>query len=545
MPTLAEFRFLAGRLHTTPWGSHVNEGVVEWPPSPWRLLRALLATWHLKATEQIPVTVLRSLVGHLAAQPPRYQLPAASTGHTRHYMPFNEGRSEKTTKIFDTFVAVEKNTPLLVCWDVELPAVERAALDTLLTRLAYLGRAESLVEAQLLPPDEIARFRADVAPIAEDPSARPDSDYVRLLTPLSESAYQNWLAELSRTLAASNSAHLTGKKSKTKKVSAPTAPEDLFAALHADTGELQAAGWLGEPPGSRFHYYTLPSGSLDAKPSRARSLKHSARPPTVARYAIASNVLPRITAALLVAERVHQALLARFPNGAPPPVLLGRDNHGKPLTGHAHAHIFCEPRAKEDTIAHVTVYASGGFDAEAQRALRSLGRVWGHGGHDIELVLIDLGWPATFSDSALFKPSKVWQSLTPFVSTRHPKTYRDGRPKTSPEGWQIDSPEHEILRWLSKRPLGPGCTVELPIKIESLAAPSISGRPLRWHDFNTRRQRGDGARAHQPARGFRLTFATPVSGPIALGYASHFGLGLFTPMDRSNTEPPSRFSLLP
>jgi len=41
---LIELRFPAGRYHATPWGSHVNEGAVEWPPSPWRLLRALIAT---------------------------------------------------------------------------------------------------------------------------------------------------------------------------------------------------------------------------------------------------------------------------------------------------------------------------------------------------------------------------------------------------------------------------------------------------------------------------------------------------------------------
>jgi CRISPR-associated protein Csb2 len=531
MPTLAEFRFLAGRLHTTPWGSHVNEGVVEWPPSPWRLLRALLATWHLKATEQVPAPVLRSLIVNLAAQPPRYQLPAASTGHTRHYMPFNEGKNEKTTKIFDTFVVVGKEDPLRVCWDIELAPAERSALDTLLTRLAYLGRAESLVEARLLPASEIAGFRADVAPIVDDPATRPDSDYIRLLTPLSDTAYQTWLVDLTRTLAQPPPPPASGKKAKPKKPSAPVAPEDLFTALHADTGELQAAGWLGEPPGSRLLYYTRPSGSLDAKPSRNRNLRHSARLPTVARYAIASNVLPRITAALSVAERVHQALLSRFKDGSPPPVLLGRDTNGQPLTGHAHAHIFCEPHAKENTIAHVTIYASGGFDAAAQRALRSLGRIWGHGGHDIELVLIDLGWPETFSDSLLFKPAKVWESLTPFVSTRHPKTYRDGRPKMSPDGWQIDSPEHEIRRWL-QRPTASGGVIELPAKIESLAAPTINGRPLRWHDFTTQRHQGGGIRAHQPARGFRLTFSNPVSGPLGLGYAAHFGLGLFAPVPR-------------
>lgn len=101
----------------------------------------------------------------------------------------------------------------------------------------------------------------------------------------------------------------------------------------------------------------------------------------------------------------------------------------------------------------------------------------------------------------------------------------------SPEGLQIDSPEHEIRRWLSQHIAAASGGIELPTKIESLSAPTINGRPLRWHDFNTQRHQGGGTRAHQPARGFRLTFAKEVSGPIALGYASHFGLGLFVPAD--------------
>ena len=49
--TVLELRFPAGRYHATPWGRHVNEGAVEWPPSPWRIVRALIATWYLKARE--------------------------------------------------------------------------------------------------------------------------------------------------------------------------------------------------------------------------------------------------------------------------------------------------------------------------------------------------------------------------------------------------------------------------------------------------------------------------------------------------------------
>ena len=45
---LIELAFPAGRYHATPWGRHVNEGVCEWPPSPYRLVRALYDAWKRK-----------------------------------------------------------------------------------------------------------------------------------------------------------------------------------------------------------------------------------------------------------------------------------------------------------------------------------------------------------------------------------------------------------------------------------------------------------------------------------------------------------------
>src|SRR5690606_13765545 len=171
-------------------------------------------TWHLKASDQVSVDVLRGLIRKLAAQPPRYQLPATSTGHTRHYMPFNEGKKEKTTKIFDTFVVLGKSDPLIVAWDIELTFEERSALDTLLTRLSYLGRAESIVEAQLLPDAEIARFCADVVALDDDDTGARTTGYIRLLTPLSEDAYRVWLADLTASLAQPPAADGSTKKAK-------------------------------------------------------------------------------------------------------------------------------------------------------------------------------------------------------------------------------------------------------------------------------------------------------------------------------------------
>src|SRR3990167_10794856 len=109
------FRFLAGRYHATPWGRHVNEGAVEWPPSPWRILRALVATWK-RTLPDVPESEVRPILETLAHTPPDFALPPAATGHTRHYMPwFKKGPGDRT-KVFDAFVAVAPDTDVVVAW---------------------------------------------------------------------------------------------------------------------------------------------------------------------------------------------------------------------------------------------------------------------------------------------------------------------------------------------------------------------------------------------------------------------------------------------
>src|SRR6476469_2198519 len=100
MPKIG-LRFPAGRYHATPWGNHVNEGLIEWPPSPWRLLRALIATGYTKLgwPGDGPPPAGRSLIEKLAGVLPSYRLPDAVGTHSRHYMPmarFKNGREETT-----------------------------------------------------------------------------------------------------------------------------------------------------------------------------------------------------------------------------------------------------------------------------------------------------------------------------------------------------------------------------------------------------------------------------------------------------------------
>jgi CRISPR-associated protein Csb2 len=512
MPII-ELHFPTRRLHATPWGRHVNEGAVEWPPSPWRVLRSLIATWYWKARDEVSENVARDLVHALSECPPSYQLPPVSLGHTRHYMPIIQGKNQKTTKVFDTFIHV--GAPVRMKWDVSLPLEQSRALVLLCERLGYFGRAESLVEARVLSADAI--FSANSSPLLKEQPIPQETELVRLLAPQANTEWRT------AQTAATPAAQAKGKGRKSAKgVTAASLPSDLFAALHADTGDLRAAGWT-IPPGSQLLDYVRPANCFDLPPIHRRHVEFSN--PIVARFAVASAVLPRVTRTVSVAERMHQALV-KYSKQAP--VFTGREN-GRPLAGHRHAHFFCEANGPRDAITHVTVFAPMGLDAEARRALEELARrgVWGHGGHDLQLVLLGTGAVDVFPDSSVLncgQPAKVWRSLTPFVPTRHLKTHRDGRPKLDADGWCLGSPAHDLRRLIREGGL------PLPVKVETLHEIALRSRRLRPLDFQTERQHGGGARAHQSPTAFQVTFAEPVQGPLAFGYAAHFGLGLFVPV---------------
>jgi CRISPR-associated protein Csb2 len=520
--TVLELRFPAGRYHATPWGRHVNEGAVEWPPSPWRIVRALIATWYLKARkdEEIPERTMRALADALSRSPV-FRLPRATTAHTRHYMPYNEGKNEKTTKVFDTFVQLSERDAILVAWDVALPADQLAALQTLAGRLGYFGRAESLVEARVL--ERVTAIEPNAAPFAQGAAMPPRTELVRLLAPMTPVGYETWRTDF----LAANTPPANGKKKENKNARAPEVPDDLFAALHADTGELQSAGW-NLPPGALYLNYIRPENAF-APATKPRPRERKA-PPTVARYALVSGVAPSITQTVSVAGRVHDALCKWSDQGeGSAAVFTGLAENGKPHTDHRHAHIFCETSGPRESITHITLWAEMGFDEAACLALRRLNKVWGHGGHDIRLVLHGIGHASDFKDCSLFGKARTWRSLTPFISTRHAKTFRDGRPKMDASGWQVGSAAHDLLRLLALHPQGSAVTIK---QLEERERPfQFGSHNLRSLQFQTIRHNGGGNRGNSSGSAFTITFPEPVRGPLALGYGAHFGLGLFVPAD--------------
>lgn len=252
---------------------------------------------------------------------------------------------------------------------------------------------------------------------------------------------------------------------------------------------------------------------------------------TVARYAVTSQRPPRLTETIIFAETIHRALV-ELSNGSR--VFTGCDSSHRPLQGHAHAHIFSESnpgygRCGLGEITHITVFAPMGFGLLEQEALQRLKEVYIDRESSLQLALLGLGGPEDFAGTdpergqcPLLARARSWVSHTPFLPTRHPKATRANVPKVDGTGFQIGSPEHELLRLLEL------AGFPEPEAMEPVRCTRVGGREIPWHDF-VRRREMDGRKpaANGAGYGFRIEFPEPVQGPVAVGYASHFGMGGF------------------
>lgn len=465
MPTTLVLSFPWGRYHATPWGRHVNEGGVELPPSPWRLLRALYAVWRTRAPE-LDGEVVHALLARLA-EPPVFHIPRHGVSHTRHYDPDAAHRWGKpsTDRTLDAFAVFERDADLAAIWPFELPGDQHAALQRLAASIPYFGRADSLC---------------------------------------SGSVSTGWAPGGHETWVPADVAESVPRDREVTAVLAATLPLDVETLL-ARPAEVRRGGLLF-PAGSRFvGYWRERPAPLPRRAPRARAAR-----PTAVRFSALQAGLPPGAEALAYTDLLRQAALAKLGGlreERERSALGGKDADGHPLQGHGHAHYL--PLLDERRLSGLVVWAPDGLPDDELKALTDVTRLYSPVRESWKMAVRVAGI-GHIDDAApeLVTAAMVWRSVTPFTPSRYP-----GRRDEWP-----DFLANQVRQELSHRGLPTPRAVDV---LDGDWREVLRSRPSRW---GGRRGTQNRASAY-----LRLTFDEPITGPIALGQLSHFGLGLFAP----------------
>ncbi len=466
MPTTMAIRFPLGRYHATAWNRSVNEGATEWPPSPWRILRALVATWYTRWPD-LAAPELDALLEALG-EPPAYLAPPAMPGHSRHYLPgldHRKGETAGTDLTLDPFLSVSRAQELLVRWEADLPAGQREILAKLAELMPYLGRAESVCEARLLndsPELDASWWLPDVI----------GTQYTRLLAPA-------------------------------RPVSRP--------ALEISTVEVRRSRRT-QPLGTTWVRYVVPE-----LPKVAKRAAPAVLAVTAIRFAVLSRAPLMSANGILLADEAHRVagyklIDARVPDERRREI-LGSKGAG---TDHRHSHWI--PIAGTDKrVSSLVLWTPDGLAPEEVAAMTALREISGqlgegkfelHGLPNLDLVLQAAGSVEQVAPE-LSGPARIWTSSTPYLPVRH-------RKRESLDEF-VSSDVRTELRYRGLPPASVSRTDE------------ADGLPDRWsRDFRRYRAKEHLGEA-RPGVGLRIEFAEEVRGPLLLGQLSHFGFGIFVP----------------
>ncbi|HTD15814.1 MAG TPA: type I-U CRISPR-associated protein Csb2 [Chthoniobacterales bacterium] len=528
--TAIKLTFPWGRYYAHPWG--VNPGRLreaEWPPSTWRLLRALVSAWFRTHLGQGPSAHCIRLIELLAVELPEIGVGKISFGNTVHWQP-NYGATPpdsradavyKKTRHENHFVAV--SGPVLFRWhSVSLTAAQRALLRTLLAEVTYFGRAESLCLAELYETEAPAGVgwcrpnnRRKISASCRDVFCPIPGDFL--------------LADLwSRcTDPARKDLH--------------SAPPHFVDRLLSTEMKADGGDWFS---------FQMPEG-WPAKwvvkiPKSARKPRVLNQQPVAQtlRFSLQCRIPIPLKFTVDIAGRFRQSAIKRFKEAH------GDETHSFALSGHPpapayatgdhqHAHFLPLPRQSDQyaLIEEIQIWAPCGFTQSEVEALMCVKKVhWGAADYPIRPVLLEISNRSPeFLDPA---PATIWNSLTPFVPPRH--FYRGNLHRANLK--EKDSPEHQLAEMLRLAGVDQNLSVVIRRLTSNVSAQATNPAQADWDIIRT--PAGSAAFSgavstaiHGNGQGserrigffFQIEFDQQVVISRPLGHSCHFGLGLFIP----------------
>lgn len=488
--TVIEVELLSGRYHAHVWGeAQFGMAGPEWPPSPWRLLRALASSWFCArphpSSEDLRDRLLEAL-GRSGA--PEIWLPRSSVCELRYYQPVRLGASDRV--LHHDHFAVAEGGRFWFRFDVTLQSDQRKLLDDLLKRLRYLGRSESRAQLCLVERDEPPKDVWRVAP-------RGDAHQT------SATVYRRVLCTTPDFRASDLWSLRRGEESGENGY-----PPHLVHALLEKKMPL--------PCGATWVEYAVPAEVL------VQEIRPRVSAPPAATDVDVAEICYRLNRRIPIPLRYVVALARAFRDavvekhearsGQTSRMLSGPEPDGSVARGHQHAFYLPRLRPGGVSLEELVVRVPGGRLTRLELdALLGVARIRAGGpGYPITVVteaIVKAAGPAT--------PARRWRSATPFLP---PLRHRRGRDETCVEQQAMACVE-EIC---GRRP------AHIALLRGRGGLGSVSS--LLAHEYETTGPR----RTLTRRLGFwlDLTFDEPVVLDRPVGADAHFGAGQFEPYSK-------------
>ena len=543
--TTIQLTFPWGRYYAHPWGINPTRlREPEWPPSPWRLLRALVSAWFRAHPGQVLSAECVALIETLGHELPQIGTGKVSFGQTVHWQP-NYGAAKdkaeatyKNTRHENHFAAVPG--PVFFRWqDVSLSPAHDSLLTSLLTELTYFGRAESLCHAAL----------TDTEPGKETGWCKPTDG--RKISATCRDVFCPKPGDFRFT-------DLWSRRADNLAPDSPDAPAHLVDKLLSSDMKADGAEWRS---------YQMPDGWPNKwvvrVPRTARPTVKTAPSigPKAAHYVCFSlqcrvPLLPKFIVPLSekFREAANSHLCKVHGESASSFALLGHGDRPPDAVGD-HQHAFYLPMLRKDArsegLKELHIWCPYGFtQAEVEILFRVQRLDWGSGRYPVRPVLTALS--KTPPDDAPFAidktASKLWRSASPFVPPRYFFRRHGGRVTLK----EKDRPERQLAECLKAA----GVTVPGEIRRYPLVNGEMRNDKPHWEIVRAELGEADAAGAslvsvsvHRNGSNkrrsmeqrvgmfFEIEFEAPVSLPIpAFGHSCHFGLGLFVPVAQTPIE---------
>ena len=574
MRVFIEQTFPLGRFHATPWKVFpYDDPHGEWPPSPWRLLRAVIArSYQLDRETGTPNDEGRTqLVRAFAASSIAWRLPEFTWRGPglRQYQPAEFewsypkpaklnliGVNLQLRKIFASDYVIilpnpkgqKRNYTEVECFNAKCESLKIIKISDkrLLKAIRDHGKQKDCVKRSIkrYHPD----FRSYKPTKVQDSFwlTSPECDPIVWVLESSEwpQSARNLLADcLDRMTYFGRAESITEIRrvdalppnvaincvlegtpsSGSVPVLAPTRDATLeqVQALTDDPSVAKST----VPPGAQWLFAQRPVRPPVKLPRRKRKSRESV---SFVQFAIGARVSPPRKSIVVLTQRFRGRVIREFLGCGQSQasaaqkdkarLLMGKDADGKPLQEH-HPHAYFGIHFDERTgrAARLMVWRSQPFTDDEQQAIlkaadRELPIAFGGAGRKDPWAvrLVPLDSQEPHPRGFDAQAHRRWETATPYVPPRHVFD-RQGRIKPG------ESPEAQLQQELGRRGFD---TSRLAIAIDSHEWTQVHRPP---------QVRGEPSNSDK--RGYRvsLTFDAPVTGPIALGHSAHFGLGLFVP----------------